>query len=348
MAIVWFDGFERFSGTGILSQYYSQVTAQGSISIVSGRYDGQAISLGSSYITQPGSTGLIRTLTSTVTSISVGVAVNLTNTVSNNTNPIVTLMNGATTILSVNMSDNVLSVTNNGVTTSVNLPKVFNNISSWNYVEIEAVTSLTSGIFNFYWNGELLYALSGSAVKSTTNIINIDSVRLSPPYGSGFNPSLLYDDFYITNTSTRLGELHIAGLKPSADTAQKQWIPSTGTTNYNLVNDLLKSSDTTYVQTVNSGDKDYYDVQDISSVTSIAGSVLAVGVYGVGNKSTFGPASAQLAVKSNTTESFGTAQVLYEGTNIAIPSITMETDPATSTAWTTTGVNNLQIGIRSS
>ena len=347
MAIIWFDGFERYSGTGIMSQYYSQVTAQGSVGITTGRYDGQCLTLGSQYVTQPGTTGLIRTLTSTVTSISVGVAIYLTRTINGTNNPVVTLMNGSTTIAYVGLSDTNLIVGNNGGTVSVNLPKVFNT-TQWNYIEIEAVTSLTSGIFNFYWNGELLYALSGSPVKSSTNIIAIDSVRLSPPYGSGFGPALQYDDFYITNTSTRLGELHIAGLKPSADTAQKQWVPSTGTTNYNLVNDLLKTSDTTYVQTVNAGDKDYYDIQDISSVTSISGSVLAVGVYGVGNKSTFGPASAQLAVKSNTTESFGTAQVLYETTNIIIPSITMETDPATSSAWTTAGVNNLQIGIRSS
>ena len=347
MAIVWFDGFERFSGTTMLSQYYSQATATGSIGIVSGRYDGQGLQLGSNYITQPGSTGLIRTLTSTITSISTGVAINLTASVKGNNNPVLTLMNGSTTIAYVGFSDTNLVVGNNGGTVSVNLPKVFNPYQ-WNYIEIEAITSLTSGTLNFYWNGELLYALSGSPVKSSTNIIAIDSVRLSPPYGSGLNPVLQYDDFYITNTSTRLGELHIAGLKPTADTAQKQWTPSTGTTNFNMVNDLLKSTDTTYVQTLNAGDKDYYDIQDISASTSITGSVLAVGVYGAGNKSTFGPASAQLAVKSNTTESFGTSQTLYENINVPLPTMILETDPATSTAWTTNGVNNLQIGVRSS
>jgi len=348
MAIVWFDGFERYFDNTILPQYYSQATATGGVSVLaSGRYDGRCLSLGSGYITQPGSTGLIRTLTSTLNNISVGAAIRLTNSTSGTVNPVITLMNGSTVIAYVGMSESQIVVSNNGAVATVTMPKIF-DLTAWNYFELEVVTSLTSGSINFYFNGQVLYSTSSVPVKSTTNIIAIDSVRLSPPFGSGFNPDLYYDDFYITNTAARLGELHIAGLKPNADTAQKQWTASSGSDNYAVVNDLMSSADNTYVQTANTGDKDYYDIQDISSVTAITGNILAVGIYGAGSKSTFGPAGANLTLKSNTTEVNGTSQSLYENTLIVLPSIISETDPATSTAWTTSGVNNMQIGIRSS
>ena len=360
MAIVWMDGFNKYAGIA-LSDYNSSTQVQSSS--YSGRYDGSSVQISdyNSSETARITAGLHNSIPSTTT-LSVGIAVsrlgegsNYPYLMTNSGVPFIMLYNGTPTqvnmiagcsIYSTNGTSYFGAIQNrSGVVATTNQLPYF-NISSWNYLEFEIQTGTTTGQARLYLNGQLILSTSAANFSNSASATAITNVGILP---SNYSTRFMYlDDYYITNTSTRLGEIHISTLSPSADTAQKDWTPSTGVSNASLLANNNYSVLTSYVTTTASNKKDMYEVQDLGTTVNTS-TILATKVNGIGYKNSFGPSNVNLVMKSNTVEVNGAGTDLYEGTTGVkkIPSIVSEVDPATSAAWTASSINNIQIGIRS-
>ncbi len=131
----------------------------------------------------------------------------------------------------------------------------------------------------------------------------------------------------------------ITTLRPTADSVV-QFTPSTGVSNYALVNEQAADDDTSYVQDYVSGHQDLYDFADLSFTPSAINAVMLNGKIRNANP---GTANYQLICK-NTSQADGTSTVLPTG--YAVKQQYFYVDPATSAAWAAAGLNTAKFGIK--
>lgn len=110
--------------------------------------------------------------------------------------------------------------------------------------------------------------------------------------------------------------------------------------NCDAVGEFQEDGSTSYVYSSTVGQNDLYN---IGSITTTPVNILGVVTRGYFQKSDAGTRNCTVQVKSGSTTVQGTSTALPAGSWQWI-SRTDLTDPATSAAWTATGVNNLQIG----
>jgi hypothetical protein len=138
-------------------------------------------------------------------------------------------------------------------TSAINLVKA----NVWHYLEVELVLGDA--------NGRITVFLDGVMVLNLTNVdTNNGIVSIGRSYLSMQSSTCDFDDWYLTNDPTRLGERRVETIRPSADTAQKQFTADTGTVNFSRVNDAVADS-ATFVQSSTVGHTDLYDLVDLSS-----------------------------------------------------------------------------------
>lgn len=201
--------------------------------------------------------------------------------------------------------------------------------ASWAYVECEFTRHASAGVFKAYVNGVQVLNLTAQ----NTGANDIDTIRVGVQ-GVSFS----MDDLYCTNAATKLGECRIDTLYPTADTAQKDFTASTGTSNYACVDDTHYDL-TDYVIGAAAGNKDYYTMGDLGFNPL---TIFAVQAVSQAKKDDATTRTYRANVKSGSTEGHGTTRGL--GTSYVIYSDIFETDPNTSAAWTQSGVNGATAG----
>lgn len=354
MALVAVDGFDLYNGVAaptltapsFQTKWTSQGGAGSGYSLVAGRFGGQALRVSAS-----GNAIATRVLSSNYTSgLSVGFAFRI-NGLPTGTgfNALVSYLWGfqsssaawqfgvrptATGSLEVTRASSqsgatVIGTTANGLIVSGN----------WYYLEIEADLSTTVGRVTLYLNGAQVLNLTGvnnlnAGAGTDVGLFVYQFTNGSTGMGTGD-----LDDWYEASTSTRVGEGKVETLRPSADTATKNWTPDTGVVNFSRVNETLADGDTSYVQASTVGTLDLYDLGDLSSTPA---AIYGVQVAGFARKTDAGTRSIALSVKSGATSSDGSNFAL--GSSYSKLERMLTTDPNTSAAWGTTAVNALQSG----
>lgn len=208
----------------------------------------------------------------------------------------------------------------------------------WNYIELKLHRATGTG-------GSVDILVNGVSVASATGIntgsSSIDNIQASSGTNtSSSDNSMQYDDLYIRNDLTLLGPSRVDTLRPSADTAQKDWTPSAGSDNYAMVNDATYD-DSTYVSASGPGDLDLYDFDNMGFNPD---SIHAVQALYTASKDDVTARTVRSSVLSGATTANG-ATVAPGDTGFAVYTDIYEQDPATSAAWDTSGVNALQAGI---
>lgn len=202
----------------------------------------------------------------------------------------------------------------------------------WNYVEVELVRHASAGTVAVYVNGALRVNLSGV----NTGAAAVDRITV---WGSTSNYTM-YDDLYVKSDATRLGEVRVESLSPSADTAQKDWTPLSGTTNFSMVDDRPTNLDTDYVSSGTVGAKDLYDLANLGNTPS---SVYGVNTILVARKDDALTRAVRTNLKSGSTTVNGTTRAL--AATYVLTADMLLNDPDTSAAWTGSAVNATQLGI---
>lgn len=337
MSIILIDGFDLYNGTGANTGAAAKWTfvGSGSSSMQTGRFGGQALRNSS---TGGASRQSSRGLPSTYSSFSCGFAVNFS-TLDARSGFLVFESAGTTMCgLSLNASAGIDTGRHTSVTSKTVLTSSANSLivaSTWYYIEVEVVISDTVGRMTVWLDG--VNIINPAANQDTRNgaPTTIDTIRFNLPTATG---SADFDDLYMTDSASRLGERKVETIYPTSDVAQG-FARSTGATNYTLVDEATVNGDTDYVQGSSVGDVDTYGLGNLSNSPT---TIDAVQVSAFAEKTDAGSRSIALQVISGGTTSTGSDYAL--GATYGKFERILETDPNTSAAWTASGVNALTGG----
>lgn len=331
MTVLFYDGFDQYGSSVPVTQRWTLVA--GTITYgTAGRLGGKCIQNNSAF----GTFTITHTIPVAKSSLSVGVAFKTDNlyaskqllTFNDSSNVVVCtlFMNASGDLVFVRgnaIASNVLSTVSAALATNI-----------WYHIGIEFTRNASTGTYKLYVNGVALATLTGL----NTGASDIKNVGLSSP-GSGV--ASFFDDYYCVDGATWLGELRVTQVRPSADTATKDFTPDTGTANFSRVNGVPMDGDTTYVSGATVNNTDLYDFDDLGYTPA---SIKAVQTVLVARKDDATTRTLAPLVKSSSTTHTG-ADVAMSTSYATFVEI-LETDPNTSAAWTVSAVNAMQAGFK--
>ena len=336
MQILVVEGFDEYNGIGLNTgiQATWPLNSTGGVAMAAGRFGGQAASFGS------GSPRFgTRTMPSASASVSAGFAFKVTTIGSGNA--FFWLLSSGTYMIGLSIgADGSISA---GRYTALNTFTVLGTsaagtitLGAFQYIEIEATISDTIGTFNVYVDGVSVLALTNVDTRNGTPT-TVNQVQI----GSGsIQIAALFDDLYVTDTATRLGECRVEPLVPTSDAAVA-FVPSTGASNFALVDEATVNGDTDYVSGSTVGDSDLYGLGDLSDTPT---TIHAVVVSAFAEKTDAASRSIGLQAKSGATTSVSG--------NLAVNAAygkyeyILQNDPNGAVAWTGAAVNAMQAGMK--
>lgn len=226
----------------------------------------------------------------------------------------------------------VLGVTRHGLL----LPGFFN------FVELKVVVHASAGSVIVRVNGEDVLNVSGLntrfTVNTSWNVVALGSAAASVDNcyvcdGSGAAPG---NDF--------LGDVRIEALRPQTDAVaagtNAGLTPSTGTDHGALVDEASPNSDTDYNAGATAGVKDTYNYPSMVNAGTIYGVQACLHARKVDNVGkTIAP-----VVRSGGTDYDGTTVDVGDGWHYYCQMYAL--DPATGVAWTSGGVNAVEVGMK--
>ena len=226
-------------------------------------------------------------------------------------------------------------------TTGASLPA-----SGFPHVEIKATINDSTGAVQIWFNGtgdgttNRVLNLSGIDTRNGGTSGVIDNFRFWYD-GSGTTTSLksYLADLFV-HEDTQQGDWRWEALSANADGDSSQFVGSDGnsTNNYLLVT-KTNPDVTTYVDEDTAGQKDLYNFANLSVSSANIGCVI---VRTYAQKTDAGTCTFTHTVKSSSTTA--DSSTLSPGTAATFQNTLWHTDPATSAAWTVSGVNAMQAG----
>lgn len=223
--------------------------------------------------------------------------------------------------------------------------------NAWYYIEIYVLFHVSNGRVIIRVDGETWVDESGVYTSNGGGHSYAQYVALrSDPYSTY---KYYWDDLYLIGDANPLtdfkGPMKVVTLYPTADTAQKDFTPSSGADNFSLVDDVLVApatidSDSTYVQSSTVGHKDLYDFSDLPAGL---GDPVAVQLTCRTKKDSATARNMQNVVLSNGVEAVGADWPLGTGSYSTIYDIWVE-DPglAIPGPWTQERINLMQAGVK--
>jgi hypothetical protein len=204
----------------------------------------------------------------------------------------------------------------------------------WHYLEMEYVGHTTAGRATVYLDGVEIIDFRGNT-------------QASAPYGfnglhlnGGNVSSFCYDDMYVIDEATRIGERRIETLRPNGDISGNQFLPSTGSTGFNMLDDEFVSVDD-FVSATALGAKDLFN---FTNLTTTPNKIDAIQLNVWATKTDAETRQMRTLVKSGSVETESGDYNLP--TNHLNMNRIENKDPATNEPWTPAGVNAVQAGYK--
>ena len=193
-----------------------------------------------------------------------------------------------------------------------------------------------TGNLEIYKDGYLELAFSGDTLVTAQT--TIDEVKIRSMKGGVLSSqSQLYSAVMVADEDTR--PIQMADIRPSGVGTNSDM---TGA--YTDV-DELGQPDNVFLQSTVADQTSTFAASAISTDLDAGFETIAVGVSGLGLRGVTGPASAQTAIYSGTTNAVGTSTAL-DLTQTGFQDV-YATDPDTATAWTFAGADAVEIGVKS-
>lgn len=342
MTVLMTEGFDMYNGTGGqigLQALWSITGSPAVFSLTGGRFGGQSLQMAGQNGFAPNPSWIRRLINGagTTTSLSLGMAVYFANGIDSNRG--IEFCNtgfGVQCGVGFNSNQSAYIYSGAGGTTYAVTSAGVIPVNSWNYWEVELVVHSSAGTMNLYMNGSLLLSLTGLNTAAAGG--GIGYLQFYIPISTASSWVRIIDDIYVTDSATKLGESRIETLRPASDNTAA-WTPSSGANNYSRVNETTVDGDTSYVQTATIGAQDLYTIGSLSSTPA---SIWSVNVVSFAEKTDATTRLLYNTVKSGSTSSDGSSVNL--SASYTRYDRVLSTDPATSAAWTASGVNNLLIG----
>jgi hypothetical protein len=225
--------------------------------------------------------------------------------------------------------------------------------SVWTYVECKVTISDAAGSYEVRFDSVNVLSASGVDTRDSTDT-NVYSIFVGNNSASGNNAANVGTGYYINDlyicddsgsvANDFLGPCRVDALYPSGNGNTSNWVGSDGnsTDNYLLVDETSPDSDTTYVESGTSTNKDTYAFGDISHTpTSIYG--VQVTTYAKADDA----GSRLIGVVTRSAAADYNASTTHAlGASYTHHLTVLETDPATAAAWTKVNLNAAEFGVR--
>lgn len=328
MTIIFIDGFDLYSAT---VPETSRGWGRSATSRQTGRFGGQA-----ARIANGGGSGIFGQTFAANSQVVVGFAMNCISSQYGDAKNVFELRHAGGLCAGIHVNTGGIIRIKNAANTVVHTTAAVMPLSGAGFVHLElaVLRHASAGTIDLYVDGVQVAALTGQ----NTGSANIDNAQI--PELQAFGGTVDIDDFHlITGSITPLGDCRIETLRPSADTADKDWARSTGADNFALVDETTSNGDTDYVSSATATDKDIYACADLSSSPA---TIHAVSPTIIARKDDATARTIAGRVKSSAsvggaTHTMGSA---YQGFGAPV-----ELDPNGSIAWATAAVNAAQLEI---
>ena len=341
MALLWIEGFEGFgtstgvapSPSDIVDRKYPGSLGTNGMDIETGRGTGYCIEIyrNNDYIHSPNLT--------TNATVVLGFALKLDSMSA--LNPICSLYEGTNRGVNFRVNINGTIAVYLGASTLLGTTTSQLTTGSWYYIELKVLTNNSTGTVDLHVNGVSWLSLTSQDTQPGSNAYH-EAFRLGPVnylYTS-------YDDLYFLDASGSanndfLGNRKVLALHPDGAGDDSDWTPSAGSNYQNVDDGALLDEDTTYNETGTSTDQDLYTYDDLpGDVSEVQGLQINTEVRVDG-----GSTDLENVVKTGTTTDVGIAESITSTTYVSSNRV-LEEDPDTVAAWTPSGVNGAQFGIK--
>lgn len=208
-------------------------------------------------------------------------------------------------------------------------------LNAWHWIEMSFNIADSGGSVTGYVDGVNVVTFSGDTRNGGT-AGKFEAVVVGSGGAIGVHK---LDDIYWSDSSTPLGDARVDVIPPTSDTVQKDFHASSGTDNYAMVAEAPNDGDSSYVFSGSSTAKDLYGLGDLATSSS---AIYGVQLNVVAKRADAGSATLTLHAKSSTTDASDAGHTLTSS-YLNYQDLLL-TDPATSAAWTDSGVNSLLAG----
>jgi hypothetical protein len=349
MALLFCDGFDHY--TNLNEKWSGYLTATPSIAASSGvRGDGVL-----SFTAPTDQRGLIKSVTAGDVFI-VGFSIYLRGAITGS-DRILSFADsirgdiGDHVYIRINLNGTVSVLRGSGTVLGTSVESI--PLTTWVYFECKITIHDTTGAYEIRFDGANVLSASNVDTKDSTDT-NVFSIIIGNSSGTSSNgvavaTGYYINDFYVCDDSGSiandfLGPCRVDALYPSGNGNSSQWVGSDGnsTDNYLLVDETSPDSDTTYVESGTSTNKDTYAFGDISHTPS---NIYGVQVSAYAKADDAGTRIIGVATRSAAAD-YNASTTHAVGQSYAYHPTVLETDPATSAAWTKVNLNAAEFGVR--
>lgn len=149
--------------------------------------------------------------------------------------------------------------------------------NTWATIEFFGTIADVGGYCELWVNDAQVATFSGDT-KQTANT-NIGFMQFECPDGTSTGNFADFDDLWMRDVASRPGLQRVSVVAPNADTADKDFVPSTGSANYACV-DELPANVTDYVSGSIVGDTDLYGLNTLGTAPASIASAQVVALMG--------------------------------------------------------------------
>lgn len=214
------------------------------------------------------------------------------------------------------------------------------DVGQWQYIELQGqVTGTNQVLLNIYVNGMLAGTYTGIGFTATPYSWSKFIVGYG---GSSGNTQRWVDNLYLTS-GEQLGIVEVKTMLPSGDTAQKDGIPVTGSTNYSQLAAYTLPMNSHFVALTSETANDVYDLSNLNLNSSDYDILAAQGISIMKQSTTPDVVSGNVGLMSSGNLVSGVAQNLDQTSFSTITTPILNTDPATSSPWTPSAIDSLQL-----
>jgi hypothetical protein len=208
--------------------------------------------------------------------------------------------------------------------------------NAWYHIEVVVTRNASTGSVFIYLNGSLVASATGVNTGSAT----IDTIDIGGK-GSSASPGAArwVDDLFLGDAATQIGDCKVETIRPTADTATKDWTHNTGTTNFGTIDDFPTNDDTDYNSSATVGNKDLFDLSNLATTPS---AVKAVQTVLISRKDDAAVRELRTNMKNGATTTNGTTR--GQGTSYQNYADIYNVNPDTAAAFTASDVNAMQLG----
>lgn len=244
MAIVFMEGFDLYSATYSFDQKWGNDTF--AFSLQTGRVSGQCLR-GSG-----NGNNIRRTLPGNYNIITHGFAFKVSTLPAGDT-IFAHYEDGANNIqfqLSLTSTGAIKFIRGNGAATLGTSTTGVVPSNAWCYIEVAALISATVGTCDIWVDNVSVLSLTGQNNKGYATTANISNLRLT---NTSSTVVTNFDDMYLKDVVGHIGDVRIECLYPTSDASPNDWVPSTGTDEFAVVDEATINGDTDYISDATAG-----------------------------------------------------------------------------------------------